>query len=59
MTEQFKSEIKEKKKSINNAISQLSIYWMDGKFTDETNHRIGRSLDYMNKAIDELDKLIK
>ena len=59
MTEQFKKEIKIKIAKQESLLNELTCFWMDGKFTHETNHRIGRSIDFINKSIDELKKLLK
>lgn len=58
MTQEFKKEIKARKKELESIHSKLTNYWMDGKFESETNANIGRTLDYINKAIEKLNALL-
>jgi len=58
MTESFIKEIKARKKELESTHLKLTNYWIDGKFQPETNFHIGRAIDNINKAMDQLDKLL-
>lgn len=59
MEQEFIKKITKRKRELEKTVSKLTFYWMDGKFQSETNFHIGRSLDFMNKSIAELQKLIE
>lgn len=59
MEQEFIKEIKKRKKELETTVNKLTIYWMNGMFQSETNFHIGRTLDFMNKSILELQKLIE
>ena len=55
MTEEFNKEMESRIREVESVKAKLLGYWMNGKFQSETNHKIGRSLDYMTKAIECLE----
>lgn len=58
MEKAFITEINSRVKELEETHSKLTNYWMDGMFEGDTDGNIGRSLDFINKAIERLNKTI-
>ncbi len=56
---EFTDEIKKRKSELEKTHARLTSYWMDGMFQGTTNARIGRTLDFINKSIEQLNALLE